>query len=276
MLPPRVPLVMLYDLFTSFTTRCSPYLRRMGYLDEALAMRNRCRRRRSAWQPHLDCSKQFLLASAEKCPHRNKVVILGSGLLLDVPLAELSARFRQVVLMDVVCLPEVRKQLRAFPNVSFIEHEVTGVSEQLYKNKQQALADLPEVPVPSSRHYTGADLVVSLNVLSQLWVVPRSYAVKQRPRVDPELLEEFCSRIVESHYSFLRSLRCAVCLIADHSFVKNEKNGNMISSDSSVYRLALPEPDARWTWNIAPFGSDHSSYSKDLIVGAWHLPTRQE
>ncbi len=248
----------------------------MGYLEEAIAMRNRYRRRRTAWQPHLDCSKQFILASAEKCPRRNKVLILGSGLLLDVPLAELSARFGQVVLMDVVCLPEVRKLIRAFPNVSFTEHEATGVSEQLYKNKQQALADLPEVPVPSSRHTADSDLVVSLNILSQLWVIPRSYAVNNRPRVDAELLDEFCSTIVEFHYSFLRSLRCAVCLIADHSFIKREKSGNVVSADSSVYRLPLPKPDMHWTWNIAPFGSEHPSSSKELIVGAWHLHGHRE
>jgi hypothetical protein len=36
------------------------------------------------------------------------VVVLGAGLLLDVPLNALSSLFREVVLVDIVFLPEVQ------------------------------------------------------------------------------------------------------------------------------------------------------------------------
>ena len=263
--------MMLLDLFTHLTTSCSPYVRRLGYLDETIAMRRRSRRNMTAWQPHLDNTRRFVLAVAEKIPNRNKVIILGSGLLLDVPLAELSAMFREVVLMDIVCLPEVRRQIKGYNNVSFVEQDVTNVAERLYTNKERGIPRLPKSsPVPSE-FFKNADLVISLNILSQLWVIPRTYASTQRPPILHDQVEDWCRQIVEAHYAFLRSLSCDVCLVADHAFVKRDHSGSIISRASTVYGLVLPEPDASWTWNIVPAGMDGRSSSKELIVGAWHM-----
>ena len=266
---------MLLDLFTSLTTRCSPHIRGLGYLDETLAMRKRYRARRRAWQPHLDCSKQFVLAAAEKCKSRNRIVILGSGLLLDVPLAELASIFRTVVLMDVVCLPEIRKQIGQFENARFLEHDVTGVSERLYKNSPCSAAERPEVKTPSSPECEKADLVVSLNILSQLWVIPRTFILNQRERAPRETLDDWCRDLVEAHYAFLRSLSCAVCLIADHEFVKRDKDGTVISRGSSIFDLPLPELKSAWTWDIAPLGAESGFCSKELNIGGWHFVTNE-
>jgi hypothetical protein len=262
---------MLYDLITSLTTPCSPYIRRMGYLSEAIEMRGRSQRRQAAWQPHLDNTLRFVLSSAEKCRSRNKAVILGSGLLLDVPLAELSSLFRDVVLLDVVCLPEVRRKVMDHRNTVFVEHDVTNVSELLYQNGQSNISELPEPAssLPGACHDAG--LVISLNILSQLWVVPRAYASQRMRGLDEYAVDEWCSRIVASHYAALSSLSCDVCLVADHGFVKRDKKGGVISQGSTVYGLALPEPDASWTWNIAPIEKTSREFSKELIVGAWHI-----
>jgi hypothetical protein len=243
----------------------------MGYLNEAIEMRGRSRRNAAAWQPHLDNTRRFVLSSAEKCRNRDKAVILGSGLLLDVPLAEISSMFREVVLMDVVCLPDVRKQIGTYNNVSFIECDVTNTAERLYRNSLKGIHELPEsVPsVPEMGQDCG--LVVSLNTLSQLWVMPRAYAARQMRSFNEYQVDEWCGRIVAAHYAYLRSLPCDVCLVADHEFVKRDSSGGVISRGSTVYGLELPRPDASWTWHIAPIGKGYRSFSKDLTVGAWHL-----
>jgi hypothetical protein len=262
---------MLLDLFTHLTTSCSPYVRRLGYLDETISMRRRARRYRIAWQPHLDNTRRFILTVAEKVHSRNKVVVLGSGLLLDVPLAELSKMFQEVVLMDIVCLPEVRRQIREYSNVSFIEHDVTNIAERLYANRQQGIPERPKaVPAPSE-FAKDAGLVISLNILSQLWVVPRTYASTQRPALPHDLVEDWCRQIVESHFASLASMSCDVCLVADHEFIKRDKGGSIISRASTVYDLNLPDPDASWTWNIVPAGNNGRASSKELTVGAWHM-----
>jgi len=262
---------VLSDLFTSLFTPCSPSIRHLGYLTEAIEMRGRSRRNAIAWQPHLDNTRSFVRSSTEKCQNRNKVVILGSGLLLDVPLAELAAMFREVVLMDVVCLPEVRKQVKAYNNVSFIECDVTNTAEQLYQNGLKGIPELPDsLPtVPGIGQDCG--LVVSLNILSQLWVIPRAYASQRFRGLNEYLVDEWCGRVVAAHYSFLRSLPCDVCLVADHEFVKADSRGSVISRGSTVYGVELPLPDQTWTWNIVPQGNNLGSTSKELIVGAWHL-----
>lgn len=262
---------MLSDLITSLTTPCSPAIRHLGYLTEAIDMRGRARRNTSAWQTHLDNTRSFVLSSAEKCQNRSRIIILGSGLLLDVPLAELASLFREVILMDVVCLPGIRKQIKACNNVSFIECDVTNTTGQLYQNGLKGIPELPEsVPLlPGIGRDCG--LVVSLNILSQLWVVPRAYAGRRFRGLNEYQVDEWCGRVVAAHYSFLRSLPCDVCLVADHAFVKRDRVGGVISKESTVYDLELPAPDREWTWNIVPPARDSASASKELIVGAWHL-----
>ncbi|HAK59429.1 MAG TPA: hypothetical protein DCO77_03460 [Nitrospiraceae bacterium] len=262
---------MLYDLFLHLTTPCSTHVRRMGYLDEAIAMRRRFRRNRASWKPHLDNSCRFVLSAAEQCRNKCKAVILGSGLLLDVPLAELAVMFQEVVLMDVVCLLEVRRRINRHDNIRFVEHDVTNVAQSLYQNGRDRLPELPE-PAPATTEIDeNTGLVVSLNILSQLWVVPRTYAVRHFRGFTNDQVEEWCRRIVESHYAALRSLRCDVCLVADHEFVKRDGEGQVASRASSIYDILLPEPDASWTWNILPIGKDSPHLSKELIVGAWHM-----
>lgn len=262
---------MLYDLFLHLTTPCSPPVRRMGYLDEAIAMRGRSRRNRAAWQPHLDNSRRFVLSAAEQCRNKSKVVILGSGLLLDVPLAELAAMFQEVVLIDVVCLPEVHRRINRHDNIRFVEHDVTNLAERLYQNGRDRLPELPEPATATLEIDKNTGLVVSLNILSQLWVVPRTYAVRHFRGVSDDQIEEWCRRIVDSHYASLRSLPCDVCLVADYEFVKRNGQGQVVSRASSIYDIPLPEPDASWTWDIVPIGKDSPYLSKELIVGAWNM-----
>jgi hypothetical protein len=262
---------MLLDLYTSLTTPCSPFIRRMGYLTETIEMRSRARSHKAVWQPHLDKTRNFVLSVADTCRDRNRAIILGSGLLLDVPLAELSSMFGQVVLMDVVCLPEVRKQIGQYNNVSFNEYDVTGTADALFQNGQKGISELPEPWPALSTEIRDSSLVVSLNILSQLWVVPRAYVSRRMRGLDEYAVDEWCGRVVTSHYAALTSLSCDVCLIADYAFVKRDRKGNVISRGSTVYGLELPVPGASWIWNIAPIDEDSRAFSKELIVGAWHI-----
>jgi hypothetical protein len=243
----------------------------MGYLNEAIEMRSRARRHQAAWKPHLDNTRRFILSIAKKCRNSKRAVILGSGLLLDVPLAELSSMFRQVVLMDVVCLPEVRKQIGRYNNVRFKEYDVTGIAYALFQTGERSISELPEPRPELSTEIRDSSLVVSLNILSQLWVVPRAYVSRRMRGLDEYAVDEWCGRVVTSHYAALTSLSCDVCLIADYGFVKRDRKGDVISEGSTVYGLELPVPDASWTWNIAPIEEGSPAFSKELIVGAWHI-----
>jgi len=262
---------MFYELLAHLTTPCPQYVRHMDYLSEAIAMRGRYRRNRTAWQPHLDRTRQVVLSAAERTRNRGKVVVLGAGLLLDVPIGELSTMFREVVLLDIVFLPEARRSVKRYGNVTLVRQDVTNAAQKLYENVQQGSHELPGAAplVPEIDGNTG--LVVSLNILSQLWVVPRAYALRNMGGFDEDCVDEWCSRIVASHYAFLRSMSCDTCLVADHEFVKRDREGRLVSKSSTLFGLALPAPDVSWTWNIMPLGKGRRYLSKELNVGAWQV-----
>lgn len=260
---------MFSELLTLFITPCPQYVRHMDYLSEAIAMRGRFRRNSAAWQPHLEHTRRVVLSAAGKSLDRGKVIVLGAGLLLDVPVAELSTMFQEVVLMDIVFLPEARRRVKQYGNVKLVQHDVTNMAQRLYENIQQGLRELPEAAplVPGIDVNTG--LVVSLNILSQLWVVPRAYALRKLSGLDEDLLDDWCRQIVASHYAFLQSMSCGTCLVADHEFVKRDREGRIVSRNSTLSGFALPEPDVSWTWSIMPMDGGRHYFSKELNVGAW-------
>ena len=264
-------LCMLPELFTYITTRCPSHIRRMGYLYEAIGLKCRYKRHPASWQNHLEKTRQFVLSAAGKSQRRGKVVILGSGLLLDVPLETLSSMFREVVLIDIVCLPEVHRRIKGYDNVIFLQQDVTNIAETLYQNVQYGRRELPSARsvLPEIDKDTG--LVISLNTLSQLTVVLRKYALKKLKGLARDHVEAWCRQIIEAHYAFLRSLPCNVCLIADHRYTKRDRNGRITAQGSTISGISLPAPDDSWTWNIAPIGEESRFYSKELDVGAWYI-----
>lgn len=262
---------MILELFTYVTTQCPSYIRRMGYLYEAIGLKCRYKRHPDSWRHHLEKTRKFVLSAAGKSQRRGKVVVLGSGLLLDVPLETLSSMFREVVLIDIVCLPEVRRRIKGYDNVIFLQQDVANIAETLYQNVRYGRYELPSARsvLPEIDKDTG--LVISLNILSQLTVVLRKYALKKLKGLARDHVEAWCRQIIEAHYAFLRSLPCNVCLIADHRYTNRDRNGKIAAQGSTIYGISLPEPDDSWIWNIAPIGEESRSYSKELDVGAWYI-----
>lgn len=262
---------MIHEIITYLITPCPRYVRSMGYLYQAVALRGRYKRRRASWQQHLEKSRIFIVETAGKCVKRGKVVILGSGLLLDVPLTVLSKVFDEVVLVDVVHLPEVCKRISDYPNVRLVQADITGVAEKLFNNIDQGDYELPEsVPcIPEIDEKTS--LVVSLNIVSQLSAIPVDYVLKNTKIHDEAALQAWCDQIRGAHFAALQALSCDVCLIADYEFIRRDSSGKMIESGSTVGNLSFPEPARSWTWHIEPCGMEAKGLSKELHVAAWHL-----
>lgn len=261
--------LMLRELFTWITTPCPPYVRRMEYLYQAIALRGRYLRRKKHWQSHLERAKSFITVSAERCHNRGRVVVLGSGLLLDVPLEKLAAEFREVVLVDIVHLPEVCRRVKAFPNVRLVQHDVTGVAEELFHAIRQGRQSLPEGRAffPALEAETG--LLISLNLISQLAAIPYDYVIKRIPGFDEDVLDAWCDRIRSAHVEALAAISCDVCVIADYAFVRRDAGGAIVEQGSTVGELRLPEGDELWEWTIAPPGEERGGLSKTLSVRAW-------
>ena len=229
---------MLREWVSHLTTPAPEPVKRLGYLKEQIAIAARHRRLHPAWKEHLERSRRFVLWSAANCPGQNKVVILGSGGLLDVPLCDLANDFAEVVLIDIFHSPAVQAWTAQYPNVYLTEADLTGLVDDLTEGTVPAEPPLPDIPEAD------ADLVVSLNLLGQLPLIPARHVPEKQAKT-------FAAEIQRQHLRALQALPGRVCLITEtaREFVED---GEVDETEPVLADIKLPEPDERWIWNLAP------------------------
>ena len=246
---------MLREWLTHRMTPAPEPLKRLGYLKEQIAIAARHRRLFPAWKEHLERSRRFVLWSAANCPGQNKVVILGSGGLLDVPLGDLADDFAEVVLIDIFHPPAVRAWAAQYPNVYLDEVDLTGLVDDLAQGEMPAEPPLPDLPDAD------ADLVVSLNLLSQLPLIPARHVPEKQAKA-------FATEIQRQHLRALQALPGRVCLITEtvREFVED---GDVDETEPTLGDIKLPEPDERWIWNLAPAPEIERNRDLRLRVAAY-------
>lgn len=228
---------MLLAFVLSLANPAPLRLRRLGYVRESGLLHARSRRCRRAWAPHLAQAKAVVAGSADACGDRRLAVVLGSGLLNDVPLDALAKGFRRVRLVDAVHPWPTRLSVRRHPNVELATVEISG-----------GLAD-PAV----ERALEGAGFVVSANLLSQLPILP----IDARERRGREVPSRLGAGIVEGHLAALTALARAgtrVCLITDTLQREEDREGCVVATLDLMYGVSLPAPATAWDWELAPFG----------------------
>ncbi|MDP3427222.1 MAG: hypothetical protein Q8S17_07580 [Humidesulfovibrio sp.] len=235
-----------------------------GHLAQQVAIWARHKRHSAAWGPHLARAKALALASARACPEhaRRTALVLGPGLLLDVPLDELAALFQKVVLADMAFVPEVRAKAARLGNVQALEVDLTGRLGLLAGAVDGALdgaldgrasglalvaARLPEL-----------DFVYSANLLSQLPLfaldaVSAGLPTALPPGMVQQRRAELAADLVRQHLDGLKALPCPACLVTDVT----ERGLRQGALDYEVDLLFGVEPGLTgetWTWDLAPDG----------------------
>ncbi|WP_439514678.1 hypothetical protein [Oceanibaculum nanhaiense] len=235
-----------------------------AYHAEGRGILYRYRRHRGAWHPHLEATKQVILEAVAACPGRESVAVLGSGALLDVPLGELLAAFRRVVLVDVAHPWRVRLRAALTPRVALLDADLTGIGGAVSPGMEPpAPPDLPAV--------CEADLVISLNLMSQLAYVPVSQL--ELLGQTEEQTDAFAAGLVRAHLGWLRRQPGRVCLITDIRRIVLDPQGGVIGEIDPLYGLALPEGGTEWNWNIAPIGEIAPDYAvRHRVRGYSDLP----
>ncbi len=254
---------MIAEALAWLLTPCPVHIRRLGLLAESVAIGARHRRCRAAWAPHLAATRAAVVDAIGRTPRRRTALVLGSGALLDLPLAELAGAFRRVVLVDVVHPWRARLASRGFANVTRVTDDVTGVLDavsngELASPRPYQLIDDPEV-----------DLVVSLNLLSQLPVIPvRSLD----GRAAPEPLAAMAQDLVRSHLADLERSRASTLLISDVERVVVGRDGREVERSSLIADLPEPPHDREWWWDIAPAPEADPATSERRRVVARFVP----
>ena len=261
---------MLVECFRYVTTSCPRHVRSLGYLRQLIGLESRYRRCRQAWSEHLDSCKSLILEAAAQT-RGGRVLVLGSGLLLDIPLARLAAQSDEVVLADLVHLSPARRFASRFANVSLTEIDVTGVARAVYElGRSHSRGDLPRCR-PSHFLDQDFDLVVSANLLSQLPLVPLEYLEGLGPPYDDEALEAFAGCLVLNHLQWLRQFRAKVCLITDTERLIYDGD-ELVDREDALWGAAKGLSGREWTWRIAPRGEADRRYElRHRVLGTTDL-----
>lgn len=252
---------MLAELALRALTPAAPMARRLGLLRESVALWSRGLRQRRAWAPHHARCRALIAEVAAGLPQRRKALILGSGLVRDVPLQALCDSFDEVVLVDIVHLPLVRLKLWRQRKLRLLTRDLGGVMAWLAgaaAGRQDPLADL----VADDE----IDLVVSANLLSQLaW--PVADWLEDHPAA--ALPADLPARCIAWHLADLARFRGRVCLISDVEMVERGRDGTIHDRLDLMHGVALPPEDECWLWPVAPFGEAEREREFVHRVCAW-------
>ena len=168
----------------------SQVAREEGYVTDQKGIQNRFVREREHWQLHLDNTKQYILQSAKRSASKKSVAVLGSGWLLDVPVAELAQEFEEVYLYDIVHPEQIVVNMRKYPNVHLVVADLTDGAVELaaqshsFEEFCNSLAHISLTP-----NLQQFDFVVSVNLLNQLDIILCDYLKEKFSITESELIE---------------------------------------------------------------------------------------
>ncbi|MBB4168202.1 hypothetical protein [Rhizobium sp. BK068] len=208
----------------------------------------RCSRQ---WEEHEERSRSAVRSAVAGLRQRRTVVVLGSGLLRDVPIKELAETFDTVVIVDLVHLASVRLWLRfkRYRNVRLIERDLSGYDELAGGKQPEPLAFLRTVPY--------LDFVISANLLSQIGRgAKRCYEAEEKGAMPSDTV----TRLIEAHRSGLEAAPCKTCLITDVCYAVIDRSGKLHEEADLLHGVSLSSVQANWTWPVAPLGEESADY----------------
>lgn len=238
---------MLFEALNFVATYAISPRKNAGEINSSVTLWARARRCAKDWAQHERNSQDFVRQAMEALPQRRVAVVLGSGLLRDVPIEALSKAFRQVRLYDLQHLASVKAWTRAkgLRNLTFENRDLSG-----YKADAPPLAFLEDI--------ADLDLVVSANLLSQIGVGIGRIAGGDAASVVPGLLR--------AHVDGLSSLAARTCLLTDVSYEVIDKGGTVLERDDLMHGIHLPAAETEWLWPVAPFGELAPTYRAEHRV----------
>ena len=236
----------------TYSTSYRRMLHKLGYYNYHNALLNRSFNQHGGWDSHCDRCRSYILNALDRYKPE-KVTVLGSGWLLDLPLAEMVEKTLKVCLIDIVHPPEVIYQTRTFSNVELLEEDVTGgLIEEVWQKTGKhffsgKLKSLQNVNIREYSPTSDPGMVISLNILTQLEYLLVQF-LKKRASIREDELNQFRSEIQKKHTDFLKKHRSI--LISDYAEIFTDKSGNITTIPSLLTDLPQGHFQEEWTWQF--------------------------
>jgi hypothetical protein len=250
--------VALYALSFLMSPRVPHKARR-----EAIGLWARRRRCRAEWAEHEERTRVAIRTVGATVTGHRKAVVIGSGLLADVPIEWLCEQFREVVLVDICHLPVARfKVLRARgkAKVQFLTLDISGYDKLVMQTRIKLSTGQDDLgvrldPLSVIRRMKNVDYVVSANVLSQIAVAAEARLADKDGHANI-LPDDAVAQLVAGHVDSLASMPCKTCLVTDVVFDRIDQTGARLESVDLLAGVALPKAFDSWSWTVAPFGEE--------------------
>lgn len=263
---------MLPDWLENLVTPCPRHLRAMGYLRELLNIKKCHGWWGWAWATHFKQTQAVIRAGVEQCAHHRKAVILGSGWLHDVPLDDLAAAFREVILVDIVHPLATRWRVRRRRNVHLLTADITNAVIPIHRCAQTAgalPASLPDLFLDDPE----VDFIASVNILSQLPYLPGEY-LRQGGVHPEEALESYARGVIRAHLDYIGRLPGVVAIVADVEKQIVSRSDRVIERESTIHGVEFPWIGASWTWRLVPeLRSDPTRSQRRVVFGIPNVKT---
>jgi hypothetical protein len=238
----------ILDYFSSGTPRS---VKAMGYWREANGIQARYQRVKNHWAHHVERTQAVIMEGASKCERRKKAVILGGGMIHDVPFGNLCEMFEEVVLVDIVHPPASKHLTKHLKNLIRFEADITNTVERVFQ-----IADQESLPLPVARPEwfiddPDVDFVASVNLLSQLPCMPMTYLEDRRAHKD-DVIREYARGLIQSHVDYLDRFPCQVALVTDYERIKLTTMHKIVETRDLFFGIKLPVWGNEWEWRLAP------------------------
>jgi hypothetical protein len=244
-------------------------LARMGYYNYQNGLIYRHLNQKGGWDHHQELCRGFIIKALDYF-NPEKVTVLGSGWLLDLPFTEIVERTRKVCLIDIIHPPDVITQSVNLKNVELIEQDITGgLIEELWQDRHKysffnRLKSIKKYNVPEYKPADDPGMVISLNVLTQLEAMLVRF-LKRRSGINEEEFNQFRAEIQKNHIDFLNKHESV--LITDYSEVITDKSGNVKSVPTLLTELPQSHLKEEWIWDFDQTGADlYNSRSQFKMV----------
>lgn len=234
-------------------------LNKLGYYNYQHGLIYRHLNQEGGWDSHLEHCRNYIIKALD-FQKPEKVTVLGSGWLLELPIAEMIEKTSKICLIDIVHPPDVISQAGSFKNVELVEMDITGglIEEVWQKTGRYSvfskLKSLGNINIPEFIPESDPGMVISLNILTQLESLLVDF-LRKRSKAKDEEFTRFKSEIQKKHIDFLKKYKSV--LISDYAEIITNSSGNITTIPTLLTDLPPGQNNEEWTWNFDQTGADY-------------------
>ncbi len=260
------------------------YVTKLGLIHEIIGIKYRQKRLSEAWQEHRDNSKKQILEQVTKLPQKRKALIIGAGLLLDVPAKELTESFEEVIFVDVFFLQEAINKMKLLSNCRFEQLDISSKLKEIYylwinanKDKKEFENKARNLLYKKPNHFlleADIDYVCSCNLLSQLQLPFENFIEKNKIE-ESETIKQLIDSFQINHIEYLKNFpkHTHIHLLTDTQKLVFNREHNLVGSGASVKEEIIRDfkKEAQWIWDLADFDELETNYALKLQSGSYSL-----